>query len=343
MDKNKPVMEFKKYTSIENSYREKYIQHIRECLEYNGCPKCLFSVSEKVDGCNTSVITDGKNIVTAKRGSVLEPDEKFYGFQEFANENLKEKVIGIFKDMECVDDGTSVATVQVFGEFFGGGYKGYKSTESKIQKGIEYTPGHEFYAFDILVSYNTGESRYLDVDECNTLFEKHGFFYNKELFRGTLDECLAYSPIFISTIGTRLGYPEIEENFAEGVVIKPVTPLYLANGERVIIKNKNPKFEEFEKKDKKPKEPVVYSDDCTMCMSEVEAYCTEARLNNVISHIGEIEMPKQTGMLIKEYSLDVIGEFSKDHPEYDNLSANEQKAVNKVINRLVVDIIRRKF
>ena len=334
-------MDFKKYTSIENSYRETYIEKVRESLNFLGCPNMLFSVSEKVDGCNTSVITDGNDILTGKRSSALGADEKFYGFQDFAAVNLQGKTLAIFDYLKTNDN--NVNGIQVFGEFFGGGYKGYKSTESRIQKGIDYTPNHEFYAFDILVGYENGEFKYLGVDECNNLFETFGLFYNKELFRGTLDECLAYNPIFISTIGPRLGYPEIEDNFAEGVVIKPVTPLYFANGERIIIKNKNPKFEEFEKKDKKPKEPVVYSDDCTKCLNEIEPYCTEARLNNVISHIGEIEMPKQTGLLIKEYSLDVIDEFTRDHPEYNNLSSNEQKAVNKVINRLVVDIIKRKF
>ena len=142
------------------------------------------------------------------------------------------------KGLTLKTNDNNVNGIQVFGEFFGGGYKGYKSTESRIQKGIDYTPNHEFYAFDILVGYENGEFKYLGVDECNNLFETFGLFYNKELFRGTLDECLAYNPIFISTIGPRLGYPEIEDNFAEGVVIKPVTPLYFANGERIIIKNK---------------------------------------------------------------------------------------------------------
>lgn len=333
-------MNFKKYNSIENSYREKYIELVRESLIYYDCPEMPFSVSEKVDGCNVSIITDGKDILTGKRSSLLSADEKFYGFQQFA-EKLRGGVIGIFNHFKGIDE--NIVSVQVFGEFFGGGYKGYKSTESRIQKGIDYTPEHEFYAFDILVEFEDGSTSYISVDECNELFEEFGFFYNKELFRGTLDECLAFSPIFISTIGTRLGYPEIEGNYAEGVVIKPVSSLYFANGERIIIKNKNPKFEEFEKKDKKPKEEVVYSDDCNKCLSEIENYCTEARLGNVISHLGELDMPKQMGMLIKEYSMDVIDEFTRDHPEYNSLSSNEQKAVNKVINKLTVDIIKRKF
>lgn len=335
-------MEFRKYSSIENSYREKYLESVRETLKYFGCEDAKFSVSEKVDGCNVSVITDGENIITGKRSSILEPDEKFYGFQEYAEKMLKEKITGIFKYFSVYNH-TPVHNVQVFGEFFGGGYKDYKTNESRIQKGIDYCPEHCFYAFDILVTDTAGKTEWIGVDECNAIFEKFGLFYNKELFRGTLDECLAYSPVFISTIGTRLGYPEIEDNFAEGVVIKPVEPLFMANGERIIIKNKNPKFEEFEKKDKKPKEAPVYSDTCNKCIEEVGNYCTESRLNNVISHLGEIEMPKQTGLVLKEYSIDTIDEFRRDHPEYDSLDSSEQKVINKIINKFAVDIIKRKF
>lgn len=334
-------MEFKKYTSIENSYREAYIEKVRESLNFLGCPNMLFSVSEKVDGCNTSVITDGENILTGKRSSALGAAEKFYGFQDFAAVNLEGKSLAIFDHLKTDDN--NVNGIQVFGEFFGGGYKGYKSTESRIQKGIDYTPNHEFYAFDILVSYENGGSKYLGVDECNNLFETFGLFYNKELFRGTLDECLAYDPIFISTIGERLGYPRLENNFAEGVVIKPIEDIRFANGERIIIKNKNPKFNEFEKSDKKEKVQVEHSDTCNELVSVISQYVTEARVNNVVSHLGELEMPKQMGLLIKEFSADTLEEFTKDHPEYNDLSSNEQKVVNKELNRLAVDIIKRKF
>ena len=332
-------MEFKKYSSIENSYREPFIEKVRETLNFLGCPNMLFSVSEKVDGCNTSIITDGSSIITGKRSSALTAEDKFYGFQDFAESRLKGASIGI---METLEKEMNINQVQVFGEFFGGGYDGYKSSVPKIQKGIQYCPEHEFYAFDILVS--DGEKNiYLGVDKCNSLFEQFGFFYNKELFRGTLDECLAYNPIFISTIGERLGYPRLENNYAEGVVIKPIEDIRFANGERIIIKNKNPKFNEFEKSEKKEKVQIELSDTCTNLVAEIGNYVTEARLGNVMSHLGELEMPKQMGLLIKEYSADTLEEFVKDHPEYNELSSNEQKNVNKTLNKLAVDIIKRKF
>ena len=105
-----------------------------------------------------------------------------------------------------------------------------------IQKGVFYTPNHDFYAFDILI-HNELEDKYLAVDEVNSLFEKVGFFYAKTLFKGTLNECLNYPNDFQSKISGWLGLPQIEDNICEGVVIRPTVPMFFRNGKRVIIKS----------------------------------------------------------------------------------------------------------
>lgn len=94
---------------------------------------------------------------------------------------------------------------------------------------------------------------------------------------------------------------------------------------------------------KKEKVQIELSDTCINIITEIGNYITEARLGNVMSHLGELDMPKQMGLLIKEYSADTLEEFVKDHPEYNELSSNEQKNVNKTIRKLAADIIKRKF
>lgn len=94
---------------------------------------------------------------------------------------------------------------------------------------------------------------------------------------------------------------------------------------------------------KKEKVQIELSDTCINIIAEIGNYITEARLGNVMSHLGELDMPKQMGLLIKEYSEDTLEEFVKDHPEYNELSSNEQKNVNKTIRKLAADIIKRKF
>jgi len=110
-----------------------------------------------------------------------------------------------------------------------------------------------------------------------------------------LDECLKYPNAFQSKISQWLGLPDIEDNICEGVVIRPVEPQYLRNGTRVLIKNKNARFAEkksVKKRNKLFSEHVPYSDALKSLLPEVEAYVTEARLSNVISHIGEVNFPK---------------------------------------------------
>ena len=188
------MLEFKKYSSIENSFSREFMEHVvaemPQDLEY--------VVQEKVHGANTSFLCDGETVRFAKRTSMLEDGEQFYDYPELL-ERYRDRV---------------------------------------IQRGVCYTPDHEFYGFDIYLFTEEG-GRFLPVDEVNELFETYSFFYAKTLFRGTLTECLKQPNAFQSKIAEWLGLPAIEDNICEGIVIRPVTPMYLRNGSRVLIKSKN--------------------------------------------------------------------------------------------------------
>ena len=138
-------------------------------------------------------------------------------------------------------------------------------------------------------------------------YEASGIFHVETLFKGTLDEYLKYPIVFPTTIPGRLGLPEVPDNFAEGVVIKPVEPAYFPNGERIIIKNKNPKFQEIGKSDRKlPKTEVIYSEEFTKIAEQIPSYVNENRLISVRSHLGETTLPKDFGKILKEYNQDII-------------------------------------
>ena len=233
---------------------------------------------------------------------------------------------------------------------FGGTYP-HKDVEpnrklSLIQKGVCYTPEHEFYGFDIYVINDDG-GRYLPVDEVNELFDKHGFFYARTLFKGTLGECLKYPNAFQSKIAEWLGFPAIEDNICEGIVIRPVVPVYLRNGSRVLIKSKNERFAEkksVKKRNKLFAEPVPYSEALKALIPEVEAYVTEQRLANVVSHIGEVHVPKDFGKIMGLFSKDVLEDFLKEHGgEYGCLEKSEQKLLNKELNKLSTELVKKVY
>jgi Rnl2 family RNA ligase len=335
------MLEFKKYSSIENTFNKDFLERI-ESEGYNSL-SCV--VQEKVHGSNCCFVTDGKEVSFAKRTGLMELDEKFYDYEElFAR--YQERVILLYaKVKEKYPDTESLL---VYGEMFGGRYPHPDvKNDSRIiciQKGVFYCPNHEFYGFDIYVR-GMENNRYLSVHESNELFEESGFFYAKTLFEGTLDECLSYPNTFQSHIADWLGLPPIEDNICEGIVIRPVEAVFFGNGSRLLLKNKNSKF--AEKKSVKKRQPALfveptYSKELTDLLLVAEEYVTENRMNNTISKIGEVTFPKDTGRLIGLLSKDVLDDFLKENSGiYASLEKSEQKILNKHINKLSTDLIKK--
>jgi hypothetical protein len=60
-------MGFKKYNSIENSYREKFLEKIKSIVP----PTEKWVVTEKIHGSNFSFIYDVENLTCAKRTGLI--------------------------------------------------------------------------------------------------------------------------------------------------------------------------------------------------------------------------------------------------------------------------------
>ena len=337
------MMQFKKYTSIENTFDKEFMDKI--FLE--GYDNREFVVQEKVHGSNVCFVTDGETVGFGKRTGFVEADEKFYDYEELL-ERYTQKIIHLFTIVE--EKYPDIKTLVIFGEMFGGKYPHpdvKNSTKTMvIQKGVYYCPNHEFYAFDLYVS-TEGSGRYLSVDEAAVFFEQGAFFYAKTLFRGTLNECLQYPNDFQSRISEWLGLPPIEDNICEGIVIRPVEPTYLNTGSRVLLKSKNARF--AEKKSVKKRAPKLfvepsYSESLNNLLPVVEQYVTENRLNNVVSKIGQISIPKDTGKLIGLFSKDILDDFLKEHSgTYVSIEKSEQKILNQHVNSLATNMIKKVY
>lgn len=332
-------MIFKTYNTIENAYQARVIEQIR----LQGYGDEVFIVQEKVHGANFSFFTDGKEIKIAKRTAFIEKDEKFFNAHQIL-ERYRKNVIKAFQKVKTIYP--DIETIVIYGELFGGGYK-HKEVEPvkdavKVQKGIEYAPYNEFYAFDIKLNGVT----YMDTDIINQIFEETGFFYAKTLFQGTLEEALTFPNVFNSKIPTWLGFPELN-NMCEGTIVKTLKTKYFGNGARVILKNKNEKWIEKSKMVKKtPKttqKPVHFSEKAQHIWDEIQQYATVNRLNNVVSKVGEFE-PKIIGKVIGLFAKDIFEDFEKDFPAaFAAIEKEEQKRINKKLNSLVVDIVNEEL
>lgn len=326
-------MEFKKYNSIENAYQEKFIQNII----LQGYGDMEYIVQEKVHGANLSFITNGEEILTAKRTDILADSEEFYNVKA-VREKYERNVFSLFRELS---ETMGAETVTIFGELFGGAYPhpdvARDKTATIIQKGVFYTPSNDFFGFDILVNHN----KYINVEEAGKLFEKHGFIYARTLFKGSLKECLAYPNEFQTTIPALYGLPEIEGNCCEGVVIRSIENAYMYSGARVIIKNKNEKWAEKKNKgNREASEQVQLSEQAALLCEEASKFVTENRLDNVISKIGAVTV-KDFGKVLGMFSKDAVEDFLKTNDEaYNQLEKPEMKAITKFINTQAQKLVK---
>lgn len=310
--------DFKQYHSIENSSRVDFIESVKA----HNLDQGEFVVQEKVHGANLTFITDGIEIKCAKRTGLLKPDEKFFNYQKI-RDRYQEKILKTFEEVKKLEP--NIDLLYIFGELFGGYYPHPEVAKVpdaiKLQQGVFYSPGNDFYAFDLRIYNKT----YLNLNQSMEIFEKIGFLYAKPLFKGTLDECLQYPNEFESYISGWLGLPKIENNIAEGIIIKPLVTRFLPDKSRVIIKNKNPKYEEKLIKKNKIKRPKLEpSDKIKSFQEEVKTYINQNRLDGVISKAGKPD--------IGFFAKDVLEDFLKDHgTDFNALERGEQKIIKQFI------------
>lgn len=336
-------LKFNKYSSIENTYQTLYLNKVRQIV-----PKdAIWDVTEKVHGANCCIITNGNDTKFAKRSGIIKEGENFFNY-ETVLEEFRPKIINAFNYIKkkYETNETIINLVQFYGELFGGAYPHpdvpRNSQFNSVQKGLYYAPYQSFYGFDIAIVYKSPDKEgrfWLNPDEMADVFEKNDIFYSKSLFRGTLDECLEFNNAFQSNIPTWLGLPPIEDNICEGVVFKPMVPYFFNNGDRILLKNKNERFSE-KKKEKVHKVIPDLPEDVKKAISTVSEYINDNRLNNVISHEGEFDMPKDFGRLIKLFTMDILNDFIKEYKEWNSLEKVNQKLVTKEVNSLAVKVIK---
>lgn len=315
-------MQFTKYSSIENSYREKYINQIIE----QGYGNEEYVVLSKLDGANFSFITDGTEVKVASRNNIV--DASFFNCQ-LVVDKYKEEVLKLFDILRRLVkvNNRVLNTIQLYGELIGDG----------INNRVKYCSGREFIVFDLLVSVKDS-SYYLNYDALLTITTDL-FVLAPEHFKGNLRDCLDYCTnnlTFNSLIPNLLNneYKDLEVNYEEGLVIKPIKYLTLRTGDRVILKCKSPEFKESSNKGKPPAKVIELTEEENKVLSKLSELVTESRVYSVTSKLGQLST-NDFGKVLGLYIKDVIEEFSKD-----NDSSLITKVVNKQLNKRCADCIR---
>lgn len=204
------MSKFEKYASIENSYRQKFIELIKQTESI----KDIWFASEKLHGSNFSIIYKDGIFNFASRSGILEEGASFFNYQEV----VKLKLDGIRE--YCLAN--SINDIIYYGEIFGPG----------IQKGVNYGK-KDFRFFDIKVDDKWIKQSQLPAFqlECLELVPTLAF--------GSFDEMINFNCEFNSHI------LNTHNNFAEGIVLKPDNTAFLDSEHRIILKKKHPKFSEI--------------------------------------------------------------------------------------------------
>lgn len=304
-------MEFNKFSSLENTYRQNLIDKV----QYEGKDGGLWMATEKLHGANFSFWCDGTEVKVASRTQFV--DGTFYNCQAVINK-YSQGVLETFRTFYNEGD-----TLVIYGELFGG----------NVQKEVEYGE-KDFKGFDVTVNGNP-----LEKLKAFNIIRWAGISTVPVIGTGTFAECLALSNTFKSTL-TPESYEE--DNTSEGLVIEPVEPNWFNNGSRIYFKNKT---EGFSEKKRKPKEHIVFelSDEESELMNELLTYNTTQRVSNVISKIGQVTN-KDFGKILGLTTQDLLEEFTKEtEQDPKQIAEDNWKAFLKLLQAEVGKEVRSQF
>lgn len=170
---------------------------------------------EKIHGAHFVVGVDGDRVYFGKRKAWLADDEVFFGWQ-LLRRSLDDAARVIARVV-----GADV--VVVYGELFGGCYP-HPDVDAvpgaqPVQTGVWYCPDVRFAAFDLLV-----DDVFLGHDDVVAACAAAGVMTPPVLRRGSRSDVERTPVRFTTRVPHLLGLPMLDDNAAEGVVLKPAGP-----------------------------------------------------------------------------------------------------------------------
>ena len=315
-------VKFKKFSSLENSYRDNFISKIRE----QGYENEEYIITEKLHGANYSftVVIENElpvSVIPAKRSGYINSDEKFYNHRP-VYEKCVDKVINLALCL-LKDNNMSDGVVTVYGELYGG----------NIQGGMAYPLEQDFAGFDITV-----DGTPIDKRKAFSLMNEYEIPTVPVLgYAKNLSEVLEYNESF-TTNKLRDDFDiENPQAEAEGIVIEPVTPHYLPSGARVYLKKKTKRFlEKGKNKIEKPK--VSLNEVLSKLLETALEYINDNRFNAVVSKEGEVNI-KMIGKIAGLMTQDIVVDLIKDENIENLESLGEVSEVKKFKQTLHGEVI----
>lgn len=158
-----------------------------------------------------------------------------------------------------------------------------------------------------------------------------------------VEAILAYNPVFRSIDAISGDYsktPEFDRTFAEGFVAKPFHKHYINKGEKnILIKIKNPVFEEFKKT--RVRTPRIIAPEINELRDSFKEFLNMNRIQSAFSKIGPITSKEQIMTYLKFIMNDAKEDFEEQYDaEYlKEFSAEDMKSIYNVGNFLSKQLI----
>lgn len=318
--------------------------------------------TEKVHGANFCFIVENGEIVCAKRTGLLQGDEDFFGYKKMLVK-LKSEILQCPDSINFILQNSrpemksllGYSKLHLFGELCGGKYPNLNSNKNifPIQTGIWYSNNIEFVLFDVAVTVLNDqvkpEMTFLDFRITLELAKSRNLLCVPIVDEGNFEQMINVSVDFPTQVPKLLHLDPISDNFAEGVVIRPMEAILVSTKygiSRAILKKKRPEFAEDSRYHQATKSAVVKKDNSINATEYIlsEAICmvNRNRLNAAISKYGRISTKDKDGL--KKFAEAIVEDILTDlneFKEWGELDATDKSTVaEKVLFECKGEIIK---
>jgi Rnl2 family RNA ligase len=283
--------------------------------------------TEKIHGGQLVLGFDGRALHVGKRKAWLRPDEAFFGWQ------LLRPRFAVAAEA-ALDRGG--AAVRIYGELYGGAYPHPDVPPAPgmapVQTGVWYSPTVRYALFDVLRHAEPGDpGLFLPYAEVAGIAAAAGLDVVPLLARGTRTSLDSVPVRFPTRVPHLLGLPELPGNVAEGLVLRPDSPM--APADRPVRKLKIDEFDERRFGASRKWDPWLH-----LSPAELRGIATTMvngpRLASARSKVG----PGAGDELLDEVALDVMIDLAEAFPAaMGALDVEEETALQGHIRKTALD------
>jgi len=211
-----------------------------------------------------------------------------------------------------------------------------------FETGVWYSPDIELRALDVAIHNDEGNRQFVSYAEAAGHLQAAGVPFMEALFIGKYADAITQPVAFTTTLPALLGLPPINDNLAEGVVIKPRQPVVI-DGHRPMVKRNHPRFEEDKRYHQAqrwqtaPPQAAIVGAPLDVLEYEMMCRVTANRLDAVRSKLGDTASARS---LLGELVSDVRAELQAEQAEaWRSLSAEERALLEATLEQEAESLI----